>query len=157
MREEYRNMVPQRLASGSFASDRPSPVSAVPLPQWDRATPSRAPAHCTGDELELHFLAPKLILATGEAAEPFLELSVGLDSFHIRMARLLAARGSDKLSSYTGEKGVGKGNTMQKKGSYLWQPCCLRPKTAIPPSSIPCPQNKSVRKICQRLLTLDKV
>lgn len=102
-------------------------------------------------------LAPKLILATGEAAEPFLELSVGLDSFHIRMARLLAARGSDKLSSYTGEKGVGKGNTMQKKGSYLWQPCCLRPKTAIPPSSIPCPQNKSVRKICQRLLTLDKV
>jgi len=138
--------VPQWLVRRALASDQPPPVPSVLLPAWDCATPPCTPAHCTGDELELRLLALKLILATGEAAEPFLELSVGLDSLRIRAARLLAARGSDKVSCYTGERGAGKGNTLQKKGSYLQQLYCLRPKTTIPSSSIPCLQKKVSEK-----------
>lgn len=90
-----RNMgssAPQQLVRG--ASHQVNCVLSVLLSQQDTATCPPTPSYCTADELQLGLLTMKSILATREAAEPFLELSVGLDSLHIRTARLLAARGS---------------------------------------------------------------
>lgn len=72
------------------------------------------PSH-SGDRLTL-----TVIPATREVAEPFLELSVGLDSLHRRLARLLAARGSDNMGFEAPGRAVGRGNT--KKGSPTWLP-----------------------------------
>lgn len=75
---------------------------------------------------ELHLLTLTVIPASREVAEPFLELSVGLDSLHMRLARLLAARDSDNMSSEDGGRAVGKGNM---KGRSPWLPS---PKPAVP-------------------------
>lgn len=117
----------------SFDSEQPPPI---PQRGW----------------AELHLLTLTVIPTSREVAEPFLELSVGLDSLHMRLARLLAARGSDNRSFEAAGRAVGRGHT--KKGSSTWLPSS---QTCCSPPLYPVQKTESVRKICQRLLTLDKV
>lgn len=116
---------PQAAGERSFASDQLCLVSVAVAAGPCHLSPK--PSYCTTDELQIGLHALKSILAPREVAEPFLELSVGLDSLHIRTARLLAARGSGKVSAYAVERGAGKGNIMQRKGGSLWQLRCLCP------------------------------
>lgn len=90
--EERRTLGPTAAREQGLASDQLPPRTPAP-------GPCACPAHCTAGELQARLLALESALATGEAAEPFLELLVGLGSLHGRTARLLAARASDRVSS----------------------------------------------------------